>query len=75
MTSAPTGTVTFLFADIEGSTSLGKRGPIQMKDALARYDQILHRAVESNGGHVFKTLDDTFRAASAPPQMGSAEER
>ena len=36
-----------------------------MKDALARYDQILHRAVEDNGGHVFNTLDDTFCAAFA----------
>jgi beta-lactam-binding protein with PASTA domain/class 3 adenylate cyclase/tRNA A-37 threonylcarbamoyl transferase component Bud32 len=68
MASAPTGTVTFLFADIEGSTSLGKRSPIQRKDALARYDQILHRAVEGNGGHVFKTLDDTFCAAFATVQ-------
>src|SRR5918995_4805339 len=65
MASAPTETVTFLFADIEGSTSLGKRSPIQMKDALARYDQILHRAVEDNGGHVFNTLDHTFCAAFA----------
>jgi eukaryotic-like serine/threonine-protein kinase len=68
MISAPTGTVTFLFADIEGSTSLGKRSPIQMKDALARYDRILHKAVEGKGGYVFKTRDDTFCAAFATVQ-------
>src|SRR3712207_6065194 len=68
MASAPTDTITFLFADIEDSTSLGKRSPIQISDALARYDQILHRAVEGNGGHVFKTLDDTFCAAFATVQ-------
>src|SRR3712207_8504723 len=68
MAGAPTDTVTFLFADIEDSTSLRKRSPLQIRDALARYDRILHKAVEGNGGHVFKTLDDTFCAAFATVQ-------
>ena len=63
MASPPTGTVTFLFTDIEGSTKLWERSPEAMHRALARHDQILRDAVEEGGGHVFKVVGDAFCCA------------
>ena len=59
----PTGTVTFLFTDIQGSTRMWQDHPKQMKKALLRHDEILTAAIESNGGYVFKTIGDAFCAA------------
>ncbi len=59
----PTGTVTFLFTDIEGSTAMWEDYPTQMQDALARHDEILQAAVESHGGYVFKMIGDACCAA------------
>jgi serine/threonine protein kinase/class 3 adenylate cyclase len=59
----PTGTITFLFTDIEGSTAMWERDPARMQAALARHDEILRTTVESNGGYVFKTIGDAFCAA------------
>ena len=58
----PSGTVTFLFTDIEGSTQLWEKHPNEMKSALARHDSILRRAVESHHGIVIKTTGDGFHA-------------
>jgi predicted ATPase/class 3 adenylate cyclase len=54
----PTGTVTFLFTDLEGSTRLWEEHPKAMHETLARHDQILRDAIESNDGHVVKTTGD-----------------
>lgn len=54
----PTGTVTFLFTDIEGSTSLWERYPEAMKAALACHDHILHTAVTTHNGRIVKTTGD-----------------
>src|SRR5436309_8513323 len=59
----PTGTVTFLFTDIEGSTRLWEEQPDTMRLALARHDALLRAAIETNGGTVFKTIGDAFCAA------------
>jgi len=59
----PTGTVTFLFTDVEGSTRLWEESPDAMKSALARHDAIIHHAVESHDGHVFATGGDSFSVA------------
>ncbi len=59
----PTGTITFLFTDIEGSTKLWQEYPDQMKANLARHDTILRSAIEQNDGYVFKTVGDAFCAA------------
>ena len=67
MPDLPTGTVTFLFTDLEGSTRLWEEHPEAMKAALARHDEILREAVESNGGHVVKTTGDGIHAAFADP--------
>ena len=58
--------MTFLFADIEGSS--------RMRAALARHDEILRSVIEANGGHVFKTVGDAFCAAfpTAPEALDVA---
>jgi hypothetical protein len=50
MVELPTGTVTFLFTDLEGSTRLWEEQPDAMKDVLARHDAILPEAIEGHGG-------------------------
>jgi len=65
MTDLPTGTVTFLFTDLEGSTRLWEQHPEAMRDALARHDEILRTAVETHDGHVVKTTGDGLHAAFA----------
>src|SRR5579885_1217536 len=61
----PSGTVTFLFTDIEGSTRRWERDPAAMQAALRLHDRILRRTIEARGGHVFKTIGDAFCAAFA----------
>ncbi len=56
----PTGVVTFLFTDIEGSTRLWERATEAMRRALARHDELLHEVVERHKGIVFKTVGDSF---------------
>jgi predicted ATPase/class 3 adenylate cyclase len=70
----PTGTVTFLFTDIEGSTTLWQRHSTAMETALARHDAMLRTAITANGGHVFKTVGDAFCAAfaAAPDALAAA---
>ena len=63
----PTGTVTFLYTDIEGSAPLWEREPSQMRMALARHDAILRAAILERGGHVYKNIGDAFQAAFALP--------
>lgn len=64
----PTGTVTFLFTDIEGSSRLWERFPVDMGPALARHDALLRSEIESHGGFVFKTVGDAFCAAFGSPE-------
>jgi class 3 adenylate cyclase len=59
----PSGTVTFLFTDIEGSTRLWQEQPDAMRPALARHDEILRAAIEANDGFVVKTTGDGVHAA------------
>ena len=63
MANTPTGTVTFLFTDIEGSTRMWENHPLQMEGALQRHDDILKGALKAHGGYVFKTIGDAFCAA------------
>src|SRR5215207_6042063 len=58
----PSGTVTFLFTDIEESTQLWEKYPEAMKSALAKHDSILRAAIESNNGHIIKTTGDGAHA-------------
>jgi class 3 adenylate cyclase len=63
MGERPTGTVTFLFTDIEGSTRLWEERPVEMRAALAAHDTIVRTAIESHGGYVFAAGGDGFAAA------------
>src|SRR5438093_2695050 len=51
----PTGTVTFLFTDIEGSTRLWEQHPEAMRRALARHHTLVATAIEERGGVVVKS--------------------
>jgi predicted ATPase/class 3 adenylate cyclase len=72
MTAPPTGTVTFLFTDLEGSTRLWEEQPDAMQGALARHDTILRDAVESRRGHVVKMTGDGLHAAFATAEEAVA---
>jgi predicted ATPase/class 3 adenylate cyclase len=69
----PTGTVTLLFTDVQGSTRLWETEPEAMAVALRRHDEILRAAIEGAGGYVFKTVGDSFCAAfrSAPAALSA----
>jgi predicted ATPase/class 3 adenylate cyclase len=56
------GTLTFLFTDVEGSTRLWEHFPQAMKHALERHDSLLLTAVIAAGGQVVKTTGDGLMA-------------
>ena len=72
MPELPTGTVTFLFTDIEGSTRLWESYPEPMHEALARHDAILRNEVLGNGGHIVKTTGDGIHAVFSEAADGVA---
>jgi predicted ATPase/class 3 adenylate cyclase len=63
MTELPTGTVTFLFTDLESSTRLWEEHPDAMQGALARHDEILRDAIAAHNGHIVKMTGDGAHAA------------
>jgi len=50
----PTGTLTFLLSDVEGSTELWERNPAAMRDDLVRHDSLIEGEVERNHGTVVR---------------------
>ena len=68
--AAPSGTVTFLFSDIEGSTQRWDSHPEAMAGALRRHDELLRSAIALHGGHVFKTIGDAFCVAFSMASSG-----
>ncbi len=68
----PSGTVTLLFTDIEGSTRLWEAEPEAMTLGLRRHDEILRSTIEQAGGYVFKTVGDAFCAAFSTAEAGLA---
>jgi predicted ATPase/class 3 adenylate cyclase len=67
---APSGVVTFLFTDVEGSTRRWEADADAMRIALAAHDEVLRGAIEGHGGWLFKHTGDGVCAAFASP--GSA---
>ena len=61
------GTVTFLFTDIEGSTQLWEQEPERMQAALARHDALLRTSISGSGGTVVKMTGDGVYAAFVDP--------
>src|SRR5215212_6705885 len=65
MADLPTGTVTFLFTDIAGSTRLWEQHPQAMPVALACHETLIRQAIDTHGGVVFKIVGDGICAAFA----------
>src|SRR6266508_2060577 len=61
--SLPTGTVTFLYTDIEGSTKLAQEHADALPALLARHKEILNQAIKAHNGFVFQVVGDSFSAA------------
>jgi len=60
MLTIPTGTVTFLFTDIEGSTQLLQRFSDRYPDLLAEHETILRTVLAKHGGYEVSTEGDAF---------------
>src|SRR5262245_51049616 len=74
MGAPPTGTVTFLYTDIEGSTRLWEERPDAMRADADRHFALLREAIGAHGGQVFRTQGDGLCAAfaTAPPALAAA---
>jgi predicted ATPase/class 3 adenylate cyclase len=74
MSSLPTGTVTFLFTDIEGSVPLWERDPAAMEASLQVLNAVLNQAIAEQGGIVFQVAGDEIDAAfpTAPQALAAA---
>ncbi len=72
--AAPSGTVTFLFTDIEGSTRLYQEDEDMMAAAVARHNELLDAVIAEHSGTVFSTMGDGKAAAfgSASAAVGAA---
>jgi class 3 adenylate cyclase len=66
--AAPSGVVTFLFTDVEGSTRRWEADAEGMRAALAAHDEVLCKAIEAHGGWLFKHTGDGVCAAFASPR-------
>ncbi|WP_231972881.1 MULTISPECIES: adenylate/guanylate cyclase domain-containing protein [unclassified Mycobacterium] len=66
--AAPSGVVTFLFTDVEGSTRRWEADADGMRVALAAHDDALRTAIEAHGGWLFKHTGDGVCAAFASPR-------
>lgn len=74
MSELPSGTVTFLFTDIEGSTKFAQEYPDAVPALLARHHAIMQSAVTAHNGYVFQIIGDAFCAAfhTAPDALHAA---
>src|SRR5579864_4248324 len=72
----PSGTVAFLFTDIEGSTQRWEAHRAAMAAAIERHDAILEQAIEAHDGHTFKRMGDAFCAVfrTAPQAIAAARD-
>jgi predicted ATPase/class 3 adenylate cyclase len=66
--AAPSGVVTFLFTDVEGSTRRWEADAEGMRVALAAHDEVLRKAIEAHGGWLFKHTGDGVCATFASPR-------
>ena len=63
MVDIPSGTVTFLFTDIEGSTKLAQAHPDRWESLREKHHAMLKEAIESKRGHIFQIIGDSFCVA------------
>src|SRR6516164_8397286 len=66
--AAPSGVVTFLFTDVEGSTRRWENDADGMRAALAAHDEVLRQVIEAHGGFMFKHTGDGVCAAFGSPR-------
>src|SRR5258708_22084210 len=66
--AAPSGVVTFLFTDVEGSTRRWEADAEGMRAALAAHDEVLRKTIEAQAGWLFKHTGDGVCAAFASPR-------
>ena len=69
----PSGVVTFLFTDVEGSTRRWEKDADGMRVALLAHDDVLRTAIEAHGGFMFKHTGDGVCAAFASPKAPSMQ--
>jgi class 3 adenylate cyclase len=63
-TAAPSGLVTILFTDVEGSTALTQRlGDASARDLLREHERMVREALKAHGGSELKTTGDGFMAS------------
>jgi class 3 adenylate cyclase len=62
----PSGTVTFLLRDLEGSTRLCEHDPDAMRAAMRRHDEIVEHAIEASHGFLVARMGDGVAAARCP---------
>jgi len=76
MPELPTGTVTFLFSDVEGSTELLRTLRGGYADVMADHERLLRSAFDDAGGHEINTQGDSFFVAFRKPKdaVGAALE-
>jgi class 3 adenylate cyclase len=74
MTELPTGTLTFLFSDIEGSTRLVKDLGARWKEVLNEHHRLMRAAIAAHGGTEVGTEGDSFFAvfSTAPSAVAAA---
>lgn len=72
MNALPTGTVTFFFADVEGSTVLQREAPAHYADAIAQLRRLMRDAVSAEGGAESDAVGDEYVAAFSDPQRAAA---
>ena len=76
MKNIPSGTITFLFSDIEGSTQRWEEDRVSMQSAFNRQEEIMRTAMQNHGGYVYKMIGDAFQVAfsSAPAALAASLE-
>ena len=69
-TGVPSGTITFLFSDVVGSTLLWATDPEAMSASLRVHDQIFTEAISKVRGQLFPTAGDSFAAGICAAKTG-----
>ena len=72
MVQAPTGTVTLVFTDIEGSTALWEHFGPDFQPMLDLHDAVLRSAIAAHDGYEVKTEGDAFMVGSEERRVGAS---
>jgi predicted ATPase/class 3 adenylate cyclase len=67
LAQAPRGTLSLVFTDVQGSTTLWDLAPEAMRESMRLHDEILREALRAHDGYEFRTEGDAFKVAFASP--------